>query len=182
MLPAVGVKTRGNRLPDNSRDMGIAIGLSLGCYLVQSLLPFGYFMKTLCSLTVFIVLTALCVIPGRAATISATGSGNWDSTTPNAPWPGGAVPAATDNVIIGAGFTVTVASPASVNNLTVNGTGVCQNNSSLTASGNISGSGTLAQGASATLTVAGATSGLTILDATASGNTVNYTGNAGGGV
>jgi hypothetical protein len=118
----------------------------------------------------------------RAATVNATGSGNWDSTTPDAPWPLGVVPAATDNAVVGSGFTVTVVSPATINNLTVNGTGVCQNNSSLSVSGSVSGNGALTQGSDATLTIAGGSSGLTTLNATASGNTVNYTGNAGGGV
>jgi len=35
-----------------------------------------------------------------AATITTTGSGNWSSTTADAPWPGGTVPSSTDNVII----------------------------------------------------------------------------------
>lgn len=42
------------------------------------------------------------------ATITTAGSGNWNSTTPNAPWPGGTIPAATDEVIIANGHTLTV--------------------------------------------------------------------------
>lgn len=42
------------------------------------------------------------------ATITTTGTGNWNSTTPNAPWPSGVIPAATDDIIIGDGFTLTV--------------------------------------------------------------------------
>ncbi|MBN4052229.1 T9SS type A sorting domain-containing protein [Sphingobacteriaceae bacterium AH-315-L07] len=33
------------------------------------------------------------------ATITATGSGDWDSTTEDAPWPGGTVPADTDDIV-----------------------------------------------------------------------------------
>ncbi len=139
-------------------------------------------MKTLYLWSSLLLGLVLCAPILRAATVSATGSGNWDSTTPDAPWPLGVVPAATDNAVIGSGFTVTVVSPASINNLTVNGTAICQNNSSLSVSGSISGNGTVTQGTAATLTIAGASSGLTTLNATASGNTVNYTGNAGGGV
>jgi len=34
------------------------------------------------------------------ATITVGGSGNWDSVTPNAPWPGGTLPTAADDVVI----------------------------------------------------------------------------------
>ena len=34
-----------------------------------------------------------------AATITATGSGDWNSTTEDAPWPGGTVPADTDDIV-----------------------------------------------------------------------------------
>lgn len=44
--------------------------------------------------------------PALAATITTAGSGNWNSTTPNAPWPGGTVPAAGDSVIIRASVEV----------------------------------------------------------------------------
>lgn len=44
----------------------------------------------------------------NAATITTTGSGNWNSTTPNAPWPGGTVPALGDIVIIANTHTVTL--------------------------------------------------------------------------
>src|SRR5882762_62683 len=54
-----------------------------------------------------------------AATITTTGSGNWSSTVPNAPWPGGTIPAATDNVIIGDGFTLTVDGNRTCASLTV---------------------------------------------------------------
>ena len=44
----------------------------------------------------------------HSATITTMGSGNWSSTTINAPWPLGIVPLATDDVIIGNGHTLTV--------------------------------------------------------------------------
>lgn len=36
------------------------------------------------------------------------GSGAWNSTTPNAPWPGGTIPATTEPILIGDGHTLTV--------------------------------------------------------------------------
>lgn len=42
------------------------------------------------------------------ATVTTGGSGNWSSTTPNAPWPGGTLPNATDDVIVATGHTLTV--------------------------------------------------------------------------
>ncbi len=54
--------------------------------------------------------------------VVSTGSGSWSSTTPDAPWPGGVVPVATDNVTIAVGHTVTIdAAGAVCNNLTVSG-------------------------------------------------------------
>src|SRR6476646_1978667 len=67
-------------------------------------------MKTFCFWSSLLLLLAFCGPALRAATVNATGSGNWDSTTPDAPWPLGVVPAATDSAVIGSGFTVTVVS------------------------------------------------------------------------
>lgn len=58
--------------------------------------------------TIFFVVLFFSFIGANAATITTTGSGNWNSTIVNAPWPGGIVPLTTDNVIIAAGHTVTV--------------------------------------------------------------------------
>ena len=68
-----------------------------------------------------------------------------------------------------------LAGTLSISNLTVSGT--CTNNGSLTVATALAGSGGLTQGATATLTLGG-TSTITALTATASGNTVNYTGAA----
>jgi hypothetical protein len=54
------------------------------------------------------LLTGLVPGPVLAATITTAGSGSWNSITPNAPWPGGVIPGATDKVVIAAGHTVTV--------------------------------------------------------------------------
>src|SRR5258708_26147603 len=92
-------------------------------------------MKTKAILTAFITLAALCGYrsTSSAATITATGSGGWFSTTPDGPWPGGVVPAATDDAIITSG--VNVGSAVTINNLTINGGGTFFNSGVLTVSG-----------------------------------------------
>src|SRR6267378_3149102 len=115
---------------------------------------------------VLVVLTVLLVLflaaNGHTATITASGSGNWSSTTPNAPWPGGVVPLATDNVTVNTPNNVTVDTTVTVDY--------------------IAGSGTVTMAANATLNVTGTTGGTGVsvatLNATATGNTVNYQGNA----
>ena len=52
-------------------------------------------------------------------TVATTGSGSWSSTVPDAPWPGGVVPTASDNVVIADGHTVTIDTGASCFGLTV---------------------------------------------------------------
>jgi Secretion system C-terminal sorting domain len=74
-------------------------------------------MKVYRLLLVFCVLSIAVV--SKAAIITTTGSGNWSSVVPNAPWPGGIIPLATDDIIIGAGFTLTVNGNRTANSLTV---------------------------------------------------------------
>jgi hypothetical protein len=62
--------------------------------------------------------TLLGACTGLAATVTTAGSGNWNSTTPNAPWPGGTMPASTDNVVIRAGDNVTNTVDATINSIT----------------------------------------------------------------
>ena len=100
---------------------------------------------------------------GRAADITATGSGNWSSTVPDAPWPGGVVPGTNDDADIEAPFNVTVDSTASVQY--------------------IYGSGTVTMSPGSTLNIVGDPAGaqgtyqLATLDTSATGNTVVYSGN-----
>ena len=60
-----------------------------------------------------------------AATVTTAGSGNWNSTTANAPWPGGTVPAAGTDVVIASGHTVTITANVgnSPNSITINSGG-----------------------------------------------------------
>jgi len=98
----------------------------------------------------------------KAADITATGSGNWSSTAPDAPWPGGVVPGPNDDVDVEAPYNVTVDSTAAIQY--------------------IYGSGTVTMAPGSTLTVndpagAQATSQLAHLDTSAVGNTIIYAGN-----
>lgn len=93
------------------------------------------------------------------AVITTGGSGDWASTTPNAPWPGGTLPTTSDTVVIASGHTVTVSdsqstwgtSPASASAaatttdvvLTITGTLTISSTGTLTVRGSINGTGTL---------------------------------------
>lgn len=114
-----------------------------------------------------IVLAGLAILlvamTSPAADITATGSGNWSSTVPDAPWPGGVVPGDSDSVDVESPFVITV--------------DVSTNCAYLYGSGTV----TLAPGV--TLNIFGDTVGaqgaqqLAVLNATAVGCTVNYHGN-----
>ncbi|MFO1478109.1 MAG: hypothetical protein U1F98_15845 [Verrucomicrobiota bacterium] len=115
-----------------------------------------------------LVLTALtgalaCAWQTRASDITATGSGNWSSTVPDAPWPGGVIPGTNDSVDVESPFTVTVDGAQTI--------------------GYIYGGGTVTMAPNSTLTVLGdnlgayGTQDLQTLNATAAGSTVIYMGN-----
>jgi hypothetical protein len=97
-----------------------------------------------------------------AADIVATGSGDWESTVPDAPWTNGIVPGAGDSADIEAPFVVTVESNA--------------------AAAYVYGSGTVVMAANAVLDIddplgANGTYQLATLDTGSSGNTVVYSSN-----
>ncbi|MFH1227625.1 MAG: right-handed parallel beta-helix repeat-containing protein, partial [Planctomycetota bacterium] len=62
----------------------------------------------------------------QVLSVASNGSGSWDSTTPNAPWPGGTVPAEWANVTIGAGNNVTMSGLKKLSGLTILPTGTLQ--------------------------------------------------------
>lgn len=80
-----------------------------------------------------------------AATVTSAGSGNWNSTTPNAPWPGGTLPAASSDVVIfgGHSVTVTVAVTGYPGSVTINSGGLLDIRHSLTNNGTTTVNGTL---------------------------------------
>src|ERR1039458_1370136 len=124
-------------------------------------------MKTKQIFTVLTVLsTLLFASNGRAAEtiITATGSGNWSSTVTNAPWPDGIVPATNNAVAVYAPNNITVDSTATI--------------------AYIVGSGTVTMAPGATLNILGSANGgegtqdlVGLLDTSATGNTVIYSGN-----
>jgi hypothetical protein len=99
--------------------------------------------------TIVVTFFLFFVSLASATTITTTGSGNWNSTIPNAPWPGGIVPLATDNVIISSGRTVTLITNSTITNLTLSATTsklVINNGQILTVSGVFLNSGTTTNG------------------------------------
>src|SRR5712672_2696114 len=113
--------------------------------------PSLHFMKKICSLA--ILSGFLCAISGNAATITATGSGGWYSTAPDSPWPGGVVPATTDDAIVTSG--VQVSSAVTINNLTINGGGTFFNSGVLTVNGDLTLGGTVHVQEGAAINIAG---------------------------
>lgn len=91
------------------------------------------------------------------ATITTGGSGNWSSTTNNAPWPGGILPTNADDVIIAQNHTVTLDNAAVCKSLVLNaGT-----------AGNVGGKLLNATGANISLTIQqGITNSYTVIDST----------------
>jgi len=60
----------------------------------------------------------LAISSALAVPITSAGDGNWNSTTPNAPWPGGVVPSPGDDVSIRPGDDITVTADATINSIT----------------------------------------------------------------
>jgi len=117
-------------------------------------------MKTKQIIAVLTVLfTLLFASMSRAASMTATNSGNWGTTNI---WDSGTVPGANDVVFIAAGVNVTVNTNASAQSISDDTTG-----------------GKVTMGPNSALTIFGndATHQLTTLDTTAAGNTVIYAGN-----
>ncbi len=79
------------------------------------------------------------------AAITTAGSGNWSSTTLNAPWPSGTVPTSADTVTIANTHTVTVDGAAACSTLTINSGGTLTHsnstNNSITAQTTIANNG-----------------------------------------
>ena len=123
-------------------------------------------MKTKQMLAAAVVAVSLLALslPSWAADITATGSGNWSSTVPDAPWPDGIVPGTNDSIDVESPFVISVDS-----------TQTCAY---------IYGGGSVVMTAGSRLNVLGDSSGgfgtqtVGLLDATAPGNTVDYRGNA----
>jgi hypothetical protein len=107
--------------------------------------------------------TLLVSARSHALDITATGSGNWSSTVPDAPWLDGIVPGPNDSVDIEAPFTITVDTDTTCAYLYGSGTVTLAPGVTLDILGDLVG----AQGAQQ----------LAVLDATAAGCTVHYHGN-----
>src|SRR5258706_16208162 len=102
-------------------------------------------------LTVTALTALLCATVGRADTITATGGGDWYSTANNAPWPGGTVPAATDDAIITGA--VGLGTAATIHNLTINGSSTFFNGAALNVTGDLTLGATAKVQQGATITV-----------------------------
>jgi hypothetical protein len=68
-----------------------------------------YKPKTFLRLKTYLMLVMAIIFANASfAQVVTGGSGNWSSTTANAPWPGGTIPANTADIVVGAGHTLTV--------------------------------------------------------------------------
>src|SRR5689334_8087037 len=102
-------------------------------------------------LIAFFFITACFV--SRAATITTIASGNWSSTSV---WPGGIIPTATDDIVVGATFTLTVDGNRTCNSLQVGNGSTISVNTGIVLTITTSLSFPNAASASTTGTVAGA--------------------------
>lgn len=117
------------------------------------------FLRLLSGVAAPLLIASACA----AADITATGSGYWTSTTADAPWPGGVVPATNDDVDVESPNIITNDSTAAIDFIYGGGSVVMTTNSTLTIVGSNAGQGT---------------QNLGTFDTSASGNTVIYKGNA----
>ena len=60
----------------------------------------------------FMIISIFMLVNVHANVIKAKGSGNWNSTVNNAPWPNGVVPTSTDSVVISSNHKVTITADA----------------------------------------------------------------------
>lgn len=98
-----------------------------------------FVVLTLCALA---AIAMLAPTGTWAAVVTTAGSGNWSSTTLNAPWPGGTIPATTDSIIVASGHNLTHDSARTCAGMTVNGGGTLTlptGNLTLTVNGDVSG-------------------------------------------
>jgi hypothetical protein len=122
-------------------------------------------------------LTGSGTITGANFTVTAIGgnlsvSGSVGVTT-------GAALAVTGTTTVGTGTSLTIgAFTTSMPNITVTSTGTMTNNGTLTVSTTLAGTGGFTNGASGTLNFGASTIDVSTFTASASGNTVNYTGGA----
>lgn len=75
-------------------------------------------MKKIALFINVMLLITLIAATAAAGNITSGGSGNWNSTIPNAPWPGGTIPGLLDNVTISSGHTIAVTDDRSCASLT----------------------------------------------------------------
>ncbi len=77
--------------------------------------------KLVAHVVVIVVFVLASASASLAVTVTSAGDGNWNSTTPNAPWPGGFIPTAADDVIIAPGHDITVTTNTVINSITFSG-------------------------------------------------------------
>jgi hypothetical protein len=67
----------------------------------------------------FLVMLSFFTISAAVSQVVTGGSGNWNSTVPYAPWPGGTIPSNTADIVIGEGHTLTVNGNRTCKSLTI---------------------------------------------------------------